>query len=120
MKLGRMRQGSVITFACVFACQAAAFSQATNPATNPATAFTKPTVSRTDGPLAINEARLGVHLSGATSPKFSADGLHVAYIASRGKLKVVVADGTAGPEFGEIDPPVLSPDGKRVGYSARK
>lgn len=70
------------------------------------------------------EAQIGEPnlISGTQSDNFTVDanGRHLAYRARRGDGWVVVVDGTAGALFDEVWPPRISPDGKQLGYGARK
>ena len=68
----------------------------------------------------VEEVPLGPMDAVVTSPAFSRDGLHLAYVSSRGPRRCVVLDGQAGALYYEIQTPVFSPDGKRVAYAAQK
>jgi uncharacterized repeat protein (TIGR03803 family) len=79
-----------------------------------------------------NDTQLGDHMvvDGQLGPRydlfqpavFSADGNHVAYIATSGRLRqrksVAVIDGQPGPEFDQVSNVLFSPDGKHVAYTA--
>ena len=58
----------------------------------------------------------------STIAKFSPDGSHTAYVASKvtkSRKMLVVVDGQAGPEYDLVDSLVsFSPDGKHVAYMA--
>ncbi|MBM4044027.1 MAG: hypothetical protein FJ279_02850 [Planctomycetes bacterium] len=89
--------------------------------------------------FAVIDAQPGPGYSEVRSPTFSPDGKHSAYAAARGKVQRIgfhgtgtgvyagegtrmfmVFDGREGPEYGLVERPMFSPDGKHFVFKASK